>query len=217
MQIFLIILIIIFSLAAIIIFLLFSWIKLQVKYNAADGLNICAKAFIFKYNIINNKNKKIKLRDYKIKRFKKLEEKKLNKIKKNKKQKEPETQISEELPLLEKISRINLLLNKIFKKFANYLYIDLSKLYIKVASDEAAKTAYLYSAAVQSVAYITQMFENIFNFNLKNNLIFKVEADFSAEEPEFEADFVFKIKLINILKLGFMALGFYTKTKNLKT
>lgn len=204
-------------LAALAIFLAFRWIRLRVVYDDKDGLRVWLQVLFYKYHIMPQKQEKIKLRDYKIKRFRKLEKKRAKEAekerRKEKKRKasQPVTEdIAPKLPLPERIAVIASLIGRIIRRFARYLHIDVSKLYIKVATDDAAKTAYLYSAVSQSVAYLTELLLNVTNFDVNKNAEFVVYPDFSTEESELAVDFTFRVRVIDLPKLGDIGVNIFT-------
>lgn len=212
------------SLGALFALLLSLWVRLRISYSTDNGLRVWARILFFKYHILPAKEKKIKLHDFKIKRFRKLERKRAQKAEKErakdvKKRTEEEaipTEITEELPLTEKISRLIRLITKILRLLSRYLRVDVSKLYIKVASDDAAKTAYLYSAAVQSAAYLTELMRGVTNFDVERGADFTVVPDFVSEQPEFSADFTFRLRVFYLLKLGLTALFGYLRIQRAK-
>lgn len=220
MQILLTILCVIAAVAALFALILSLWVKLRIVYDAERGLRVWAQLLFYKYHLLPVREPKLKLRDYKIKRFRKLERKrrlkeekeKIKAIKKRAVEPEP-AEISRELPLGEKISILTRVIKRILRRFARYLRVDVSKLYIKVASDDAAKTAYLYSAAAQSAAYLTEMLRGATNFDVEKGAQFTVFPDFTSEQSELAADFTFRIRVFNILKLAMAALAGYSRVK----
>jgi hypothetical protein len=225
MKVFLVILCILAAIAVILALVLSLWVKLRVVYESGGELRVWAQLWFYRYHIIPVKQPKLKLRDYKIKRFRRLERKRaLNaekeRLKSAVKQRstvepasETELKPSPELSLLDRLTLFTRLISKILKRFARYLRIDVSKLYIKVATGDAAGTAYLYSASVQSAAYITELLSTITNFDVDRRAEFSIEPDFCAAQSEFSADFTFKIRVLNLLKLGLSAFLGYTRVK----
>jgi|LFRM01.2.fsa_nt_gb hypothetical protein len=220
MKVLIAVLIVFAILAALALLLYFTWVRLRVVYDDDEGLRVWLEILFFRYRILPRKKEKVKLRDYKIKRFRRLERKRAKKaekerLKKEKQQleKKEEGIVSRELPLTQKISFITRLVGRIIRRFARYLHIDVSKLYIKVASDDAAKTAYLYSATSQLVAYLTELLMSETNFDVKKDAEFGVYPDFSVEEPEFSADFTFRVRVIDIPRLGDFGANLFTGGK----
>ncbi len=197
------------AVALVALLLHFIWVRLHVVYDDEDGLRIWLQILFYKYQFVPEKPEKIKLRNFKIKRFRKLERKRQQKAEKQRRKKHKRgkeklltEEISTKLPLTEKIALTVSIVKRLIKRFAKYLYIDVSKLYIKVATDDAAKTAYLYSAACQSVAYLTELLDNLTNFDVRKNAEFAVYPDFTTEQSEFAVNFTFRVRAIDLPKLG---------------
>ncbi len=217
-----IILCILTAITALITLILSLWVRLRVAYTEENGLRVWVRVLFLKFNLLPAKQQKINLRDYKIKRFRKLERKRTllaekERHKKAKKSAESDAapaEISPELPLGEKIALLTKVITKIIRRFARYLRVDVSRLYIKVASDDAAKTAYLYAAAVQSAAYLTEIMQNITNFNVNRSADFSVIPDFTSEQSEINADFTFRMRVMDMARLGISALIGYMRVKS---
>lgn len=205
------------ALAIIALLLNFIWVRLRVVYDDESGLRVWLQILFYKYFLVPEKQEKIRLSDFKIKRFRKLERKRRQKAEKERRKRlkreksRPVTEeIAPKLPLAEKITVLVRLVRRIIRRFVKYIHIDVSKLYIKVATDDAATTAYLYSAVCQSVAYLTELLENLTSFDVRKNAEFAVYPDFTTEQSEFAADFTFRVRAIDLPKLGDIGMNIFT-------
>jgi len=195
------------AILALVAVLSLSWLRLRIIFDDG-GLRVWLQLLFYKYIVWPPKEPKINLRDYKIKRFRKLEKKRAKVAEKKRKKKEkekvekPAEREFGELSLTDKISLVSKLVSDIIRRFAHYAHIDVAKLYIKVASDDAAKTAYLYAATSQAVAYLTELLMSVTNFDVNKNAVFAVYPDFTSETPEFAFDITFRVRVIDIPKLG---------------
>ena len=90
-----------------------------------------------------------------------------------------------------------------FKRFNRYLYIKAVKIKIKVASDDAAKTAIMYGVCAQSVAYILEILDNKTNIDYNKNAEVNVAVDYLAEKPSADIDIAFSLRVWHLLDILF--------------
>lgn len=195
---------------ALIIAFFLAWIKIIIKCDISqneinkDGpVAVWLKFLFFKIKLFPRQKKKVNIKKFKIKNFRKMrraEERKLRRkkekeeLKKAKKAKKSvETKDGKENPpekkkLSENISFVlDLLKNvvaKILKKFYKYIRLDICRFDIKVATDDAAKTAVTYGVVSQSVSYILRLLYETSNTQKTKECQISVEPDFLSEKTE---------------------------------
>lgn len=123
------------------------------------------------------------------------------------KKKEESATLEENLDLVKKIVAF------FFSRFFRHLRIDLARLHLIVASDEAAKTAMMYGVAVQAVAYVLAFLDKYANFHGLSKRDVYVDADFLSEELKIDVKIAFSIRLWHIFHLAFGALGRLIKNR----
>ncbi len=103
-------------------------------------------------------------------------------------------------------------LQGLFKSFGKHLRIEAVRMKITVASEDAAKTALLYGAVCQSVAYLVEILSAITNFKAKHREKISVEADFLSEKSTADIHLVFRLRVWHVFAMLFAALfGFIRK------
>lgn len=210
-------LIVLAIIVAITVALLFIRIKIVIKYT--EDLIVYVKILFFKIKLVPKKEKKLKLSDYTHKKLDKKEKKqKAKELKKEKKKAEKaeakKAESKEDKPgILETLGLIKNLVAAFFKYFFKYLRIDLSKINITVASEDAAKTAIMYGAISQSVAYIVEILDNTVNMKKKKDTEVSVAADFVAEKLSADIHIAFSLLVWQVLDIVFRLAVKYIKTK----
>ena len=99
------------------------------------------------------------------------------------------------------------MLGALFSKFAKRLHIKVARLKIKVATGDAASTAILYGAAVQSVAYIIEILGRITNVDGLKKAEISVEPDYLSEETSLDLCFIFSLRIRHVFGILFGTVG----------
>ncbi|MCL2518846.1 MAG: hypothetical protein FWF15_09820, partial [Oscillospiraceae bacterium] len=123
--------------------LFFLWVKVRIIYN--ETLKVTVGVLFFNFKLIPAKEKKEK-------KPKKGKEITLEKVVEEKKEEVKPN-------ILELISLIKNIITKITEQFNKHLNVSIKELHIKVATDDAAKTALLYGAVSQSVVYLLEIIQ----------------------------------------------------------
>ena len=95
-------------------------------------------------------------------------------------------------------------------KFGKKLHIQIKRLEIVAASDDAASTAYLFGALSQAVAYGLAAADKYTNIKFKNSRVF-VRADFCSDKTEVNAEILFRIRVGSLLSFACSALWLFAK------
>ena len=178
-----------------VLFLLFNlFVKIQLIY-IGEEFKLYVKVLFLKIITIPEPDKKPK-------KEKKPKEKKL--VKKSEstapKKKKKETSFDD---LLELISAIRQIADKISLYFRKYLRVDIKALRIKVAGNDAASAAMMYGIVSQSVSFLLEMIdENIKKIKYKRKDSVLVTTDFVSEKFEAQINITFKIRVWQLLVIG---------------
>lgn len=201
---------------AFIIFILFLKVRLCLVYE--DNLSVFIKILLFNISLFPKKTKKLKPKDYSLKKLQKkqakLEKKKTKTQTDDTKQttkKDKSTQIKDILEI------VKIILDNVMSPFGRYLKVEIIKIYVKIASDDAAKTAMIYGLASQSVAYIIEILSNITNVDIKKRNSVNVVADFLSENSEAKINITLGLRGWHALALATKFFMAYIKNKNKDT
>ena len=182
---------VILVIAAVIAALLLLRVKIVIEY--ADELILYIRVLFIKIKIIPKKEKRIKISEYtkkKISKRQKLSEEKEKKKKQKKAEKkaakaeakkDPDKK-KEKPPILDTIRLVRVLLAIFLKRFFGHLRIDVARLNIVVASEDAARTAIMYGYICQGVAYTVELLDRFTNLRRTDNTEISVTPDFTSEK-----------------------------------
>jgi hypothetical protein len=151
-----------------------------------------------RFRLFPRKKKKIRLRDYSHKRYRK----RLKKRRLEKKKEKPVKKARPKLPLRQRISLFVSLFDGIYQRFLRYFRIDIAKLRIDVATGDAAKTAILTGVISQSVAYLCAILDQHTNLGRTYKAEIAVLPNFLEEHSRAEGKFIFSIRTVRLLELG---------------
>ena len=190
--------------------LLFLPVHLSLIYS--DKLSIKLAYLFFNFSLYP-KEKKVRLSDYTPRKIRK----KKRKIRK-KRQLEKATLKVKKKPqktLKQKLRQVRLILHILKNTYAGILSavrVRVHRLYITVATDDAAKTALLYGVAAQSTAYLMEVLGDFTKTTAKRGAV-DVVADFCGSESTLDAAIVFSVTPFSILVLGIRAAFLFLKYK----
>lgn len=157
-----------------------------------------------------------------IKLFPRPEKKQKRKKEKPKKQKKKTAQKSADKPtekpsLVDYIYIIRDVSSAFFGRFAKHLHIKVAKIYIRVATDDAAKTAILYGAVSQALACLLEVLDSVTNLDKIENAEIDVEPDFLSEKTEAKINVTYSLRVIGILDIAIKTLMSFVKAKSSRT
>ena len=130
---------------------------------------------------------------------------------KKKKQEKKALQVSPNLA--ENLSMITALIKRLYAVTRGKLDIHIRKLQIRVGTDDAAKTAILYGAILQSAAYLLQWIDTHFAHIRRKAGDMSVEADYLSDKCHAEIDITCSLYLSQILSLAIKMLFAYRNEK----
>ncbi len=190
-------------------------VKIVVEYEGSD-VKLVLKLLGIPFTLMpkNKKKKKIKLSDYsrraiekRRKKEAKRAERESRKPQKEKKPKPPK----EKAPLSETISFISDLVLYLIKKFFGYLRIDMTRIVIRVGSDDAAKTAISFGIINGGVFALLSVLDKVTNVKKNRRTEISVSPDFTSDKITSDIKLAFSVRVYEVISLALGALFRYLK------
>ena len=203
---------------AFLLLLLFIPVRLSLVFR--DDLSI-SLSYLFLHFPLYPKEKEVRLSDYTPRKLRKKKRKLKEKRKRKAAAAPPATaqQKKSEKPLEKRLRQLRLvisILKNVYKKILRAVHIRVKRLYVKIATDDAAKTALLYGAASGAVAHLIALFESLTKTTVARGGA-NVVADFCGTESTLDAHVVFSATPISLLCVGVRAAFLFLKHKLTKT
>ena len=199
---------------SVILLLLFSPIRLSLRFESALTVRI---RYLFLRFSLYPKEKRIRLSDYTPRKIRKRRKKAIKKrrIAKQKAalkepKKKPKRTLKQNLRLVRLLLTI---LKDVYRDILNAVHIRVRRFKVTVATEDAAKTAILYGTAAQSTAYLLEALRNF----TKTRISYKnvdVVADFTASESVLAVDLSFWTTPFSLCALGIKAFFLFLTQKN---
>ncbi len=203
-------------------------LKANVILEFDDELRVVLRVLCFNIVLAPAKEKKpIGLKDYTfekhqkrlrgnyqkyVKKQEKKEKKKVKKdaakaVKKEKKKAEKDLPKKPKRSILDWVNIAGAVIGALFSKFAKRLHIKVARLNIKVATGDAASTAIMYGAIIQSVSYIIEILDRITNLDGVEKAEISVEPDYLSESMTLDLKFVFSLRVWHVFNILFGTIG----------
>lgn len=119
--------------------------------------------------------------------------------------------LSDNIYIIRDVSRVFL------NRFAKHTHVKVAKIYIRVATDDAAQTAILYGAVSQAVACLIEVLDSVTNLDKIEKAEIDVEPDFLSEKTEAKINVTFSLRIISILDIQIRTLLRYIKAREMRT
>lgn len=149
---------------------------------------------------------KIKVAAYSPRALDRQRKRLLRQRKKAGKQVQHAPQDDEEQPgLLYTLKVILNILRILYERFAHHLTVRVVRMKISVAAGDAAKTATLYGAVIQSAAYIIELLDNITKLRPLRVSNADIHPDFCGNSTQVDIRIVLRLRVWRVLSLLFMA------------
>lgn len=148
------------------------------------------------------------------KKLRLAKEKKEKKARKKAVSANPTGAVAENPNLLENLSCVFAVIRDVNYRTNGKLYFRVNRFRITVATDDAAKTALLYGAVVQSAAYVFQWIETHFNHLHRKNGAMEILPDYTAQKSSAELDFSCSLTFLRALIIYLCAMGTYETKKS---
>ncbi len=192
----------------------FLRVRLCLAYD--EELTVKIKVLFIPFTLFPQKQKKIRAKDFSIKRMQKKQKKQKTKKKAEKPKKDSQGKGKKITEILE---LIKIILNNVLSPFGRYLKLEIAKIHVKIGTDDPAKTAVYYGLASQSVAYIVEFLSNITNVSVKNKKSISVVPDFTSDRSDAKIDITFGLRVWHAVSLAtkfYLGYNKLTENKNAK-
>ncbi len=223
-----------YVLGALLLLFLIGQILIHVTVIYRDQPEVLVRVLFFSFRVIPGKEKKIKLGDFRIKKFRKkrLKERALlrkkarkaaeSKAKKKKRKAERKSEKKQRKSLrqvyeeLKETADFGLTIAKhvalpLVSRFRRSLRIRVKRLCITVSTDDAAKTAQLYGIVCAAVADLLAILEQATHLRYEKGMTVTVLPDFVSGKTTMDLHLRFSLRLRHILALPFWAVIDYIK------
>ena len=117
--------------------------------------------------------------------------------------------------LLDKIKMITALVKQIYLETRGRLSIKVYRMHVTVGTDDAAKTALLYAAVLQSTAYLCQLIESCYQHVERDEGAMTVTPDYTGGKCSAEVDLRIRVSLWSGIGIALRLLSAYRKQKAL--
>ena len=200
---------------------------LTIEYR--DALNVSVKVLFLNFKITPRKEKKVDPKDFTPRKFRRMMKKKRRKelraYKKKQKKLEKKSLQKKEgkaqkksgakklRSLLDNINTVKELVELVTARFVRHLRIELTRIKIVVATDDAAKTAVLYGVVSQSVAYTLELLDRVTNLEYAQEADVSVDVDFLETKPRADVHIAFSLRVWHLLDIALRALGRFISVK----
>lgn len=104
-----------------------------------------------------------------------------------------------------------------FKKFAKLLHVKLAKVYIRVATGDAAQTAILYGVISQALSYLIEALDTVTNLDGLKKAYINVEPDYLSEKFDAKINITLSVRVFGLLDIGINSLVRFIKLKQRAT
>ncbi len=226
----------------ILLFIGIGAIRATVHIDYKDDFALAVSVLGIKFKILPKKEKKVNIKKYSAKRFRKMLEKdernkrkklekklkkskekedkrakkKLEKAEKKKYEREHPEEVrekKEKRPLGEIISLVREALSTLLARFGRHFRIKVARLNITVATGDAATTAMLYGVAAQGVSYILEALDRMTNVDYTKNSEVNVNVDYLSESTTVDISLAFSLRVWHIFDMLLRVL--FSAIKNL--
>lgn len=207
--------------AIILLILIILTLKLSVRVKLRDDVSLILGIGIFKKKLLPSKEKEVRLSDYKIDKFRKNKDKQSEKSKKKPKKKSDKkaamnsdgasAKEKPERDIMGLISKLLEVVKVFFKRFGHHLRINVKRVHIIVASEDAATTAVLYGAVCGAVQCLFEFLYNCMHLTLPKSEEMQVVPDFTSEKIKAEIDITFSFRLWQIFDILLRSAWTYIK------
>ncbi len=196
------------------VLVLFLRVKISVISDGGDTkLLLRILGIPIKLYPAKQKKQKIRLSDYTPRGLRRAQRKKDKQALKEAKRKKPQESEKEKAPLSETVSTITTLAKKIISKFFRHLQIDVARIRIVVGTPDAAKTAILYGAVCQGVAYLCEVLDRVTNVKKTKKTEVSVTSDFLSGKTQADIDISFSLTVWQALDILIGAVFEFIKNK----
>lgn len=199
-------------------------LKANIRLGFNEELTLSVSVLFINIQISPSKIKPVNYKEYTYKKhqkrlrkkyqayLKKQEKKKLKAEKKDKKKAERKSETREQKKARKSIPKRSIsdwvsiavgVLAIFFERFAKRLHIKIARLKVNVATGDAASTAIMYGAVIQSVAYLIELMDRITNVDGLKKAEIDVTPDYLSEKSSLDLCFVFSLRVWHLFDILF--------------
>ncbi len=215
---------------AVLLLALLLMLRVGVRVKLRDDTSLWLGVGLFRIRLYPKREKKLKLSDYEIKKFRsrkareeaKARKKAAKKAAKNAKKKKgtvekesasTKTHAKEKRDVSELVDTVLEVVRVFVERFGHHLNIKLGRLCIIVASGDAATTAVLYGAVCGTVQCLLELLDNTVNLKMPKSEEIVVTTDFTTEKTRADVDITLSLRIWQILDVAIRSLWAYIKQK----
>ena len=205
-----------FLIAALILALLLS-LRITVRIRAGDELRLQAGIGFVRLTLYPAKEKRLKLSDYRIDRYRRRLAKEQKPPKKPKKSDSKKSSKStgaadegEKRDIVGLIKQLSHVAEVFLRRFGRHLRIEVRELVLIVSADDAAATAILYGAVIGAVQNLYALLTSAGTLQTRRSTVIAVEPDFTAGKPSARIDLRFSLRLWQLIDIAIRALVAYS-------
>lgn len=202
--------------AVILLFTLLCLLRVRIILALNSEVSLTVRVLCFRFNPLR---KRIDPKDYSPRKAAKRAKKEAKKTAKRAARKKahkgdgsPAEATQKKTTLLEKLRTVRALSAALLRRTHKHLRLHAARLHITVATGDAAKTAVLYGAVCQTLAYLLAMLDRITRLKAPPPDV-AVEADFLGERPSADVKLIFSISLGAAMLTLFSVAFAYLKAK----
>lgn len=202
-------------------------LKATLTLEYASSFSVRLRVLCIDLPLFPSKKKKVDPRDFTPKKYRRMLEKKRKKEQKKreraqlKKQKKEQKKKNESVAgsakpkrsILGIVSIVKALVEELPPRLLRRLKIKLHRAVVTVASPDAAKTAVLYGAVSQALAYIVAFIDHKSRLVYADDAEVTVNVDFLAEKPSADVKISISLRVWHVFDLALTALKTYMKNK----
>lgn len=217
------------ALCVLLLLALLLMLRIGVRVKLCDDTLLWLGVGIFRIRLYPKREKKLKLSDYEIKKFRKRKAKEEAKAKrkaakeagKRSEKKAADGKDSEgttghtkeKRDISELVDTVLEVVKVFFERFGRHLHIKVRRLCIIVASGDAATTAVLYGAVCGAVQCLLELLDNSVKLKLPKCEEMVVTTDFTTEKTRADVDITFSLRLWQIFDVAIRSAWAYLKQK----
>lgn len=202
-------------------------LKATLTLEYASSFSVRLRVLCIDLPLFPSKKKKVDPRDFTPKKYRRMLEKKRKKEQKKreraqlKKQKKEQKKKNESVAgsakpkrsILGIVSIVKALVEELPPRLLRRLKIKLHRAVVTVASPDAARTAVLYGAVSQALAYIVAFIDHKSRLVYADDAEVTVNVDFLAEKPSADVKISISLRVWHVFDLALTALKTYMKNK----
>ena len=205
-------------------------LKATLTLEYANGLVLRLRVLCLDLTLFpSKKKKKVDPRDFTPKKYRRMLEKKRKKeqkkreraqlkkqqkeLKKQQKKKAEESAKTKKRSLLETVSLVKALIEELPPRLLRRLKIKIHRAVVTVTSPDAAKTALLYGAVSQALAYTVAFLDQHSRLEYEKDAEVTVNADFLAEKTSADVKISVSLRVWHVFDLALAALKTYLRNK----